>query len=473
MNRPPTPESVASDDLARTLAWLARTDAQAAPDFAETLLGHLQQVALARLAPRQRQKLLDLFYLRSESLLATLRQTLAGTRPPLPRPARQRIRLAQDLLETLAEAYLALDDSSDAPLYRACRCLARHIEISHLASAPATPGLWRRLHGLYATASQRGCADLRTDDGPSLHDCYLGTLLTAISQPASFNADDLALAIDYIATVAPRIMLSATAPAAAGIFWIDPASDAPAFALTRRTPGADSQPCYFATDEIARLAHRQAAASGDQRPPAALRKVLQRLEKLWGNPVKRKFPRRRRTYRIRLFSGLPHLWDLFNTQAADAGASEWMVTNESPEGYALMHIHGDTLGLGIGDIVAVQLTEDEAPDTNNQHIAIVRWALSENPEHFEIGLQLLATRIEAATAAIAGGVDKALFLPQMPPLRHADTLIVPAGRELAPAQEVIVVTEPGNVLVREFRIGEVIEQTGRIALVNLCRDATA
>ena len=73
------------------------------------------------------------------------------------------------------------------------------------------------------------------------------------------------------------------------------------------------------------------------------------------------------------------------TQAGEL--TSWMVTNESPDGYALMHVTGKTNRVTPGDIVALR-TENVA----DWQICIVRWALSENPEHLEIGLQVLATR---------------------------------------------------------------------------------
>ena len=38
--------------------------------------------------------------------------------------------------------------------------------------------------------------------------------------------------------------------------------------------------------------------------------VLRRLATLWGHPAKRKFPRRRQSYRADLCSGLDRLWQL-------------------------------------------------------------------------------------------------------------------------------------------------------------------
>ncbi|EKE16563.1 MAG: hypothetical protein ACD_10C00912G0001, partial [uncultured bacterium] len=64
-----------------------------------------------------------------------------------------------------------------------------------------------------------------------------------------------------------------------------------------------------------------------------------------------------------------------------------MVTNESPDGYALMHISGNTNGLHVGDIIALQALGEHVETPAAWHVCLIRWAISENPEHIELGLE--------------------------------------------------------------------------------------
>jgi hypothetical protein len=76
-----------------------------------------------------------------------------------------------------------------------------------------------------------------------------------------------------------------------------------------------------------------------------------------------------------------------------------MVTNESPDGYALMHMSGQTDDVRIGDIIALQAVDEQTGMSQAWHICIIRWAISENPEHIELGLQILAPSATAVELA--------------------------------------------------------------------------
>ena len=106
-----------------------------------------------------------------------------------------------------------------------------------------------------------------------------------------------------------------------------------------------------------------------------------------------------------------------------------MVTNESPDGYSLMHMSGPTSHLRVGDMVAVQPTGERAEQVPNWHVGIVRWAISENPEHIELGMQQLASHAIAAEVIrpleLEAGNLSALILPETPPLRELPALVAP------------------------------------------------
>jgi len=147
-----------------------------------------------------------------------------------------------------------------------------------------------------------------------------------------------------------------------------------------------------------------------------------------------------------------------------------MVTNESPDGYALMHLSGKTSRLGAGDIVALRTENSE-----DWQVCIVRWALSENPEHLELGLQILATRATPAIVAFPAHGDASerqpgLLLPQLLPLRPAETLIVRTGTTQDGLRRMVLMIEQGNLEVREVRATHLDEQTSSIEVVGIVPD---
>jgi hypothetical protein len=159
------------------------------------------------------------------------------------------------------------------------------------------------------------------------------------------------------------------------------------------------------------------------------------------------------------------LWQLFHDEHTEIGElTSWMVTNESPDGYALMHVSGKTTRLAAGDVVAIR-TES----ATSWQICIVRWALSENPEHLELGLQILATQATPALLASrvgsAEGQQSVLILPRLPPMRPTESLIAPSGTTSGGLSKMILLVERSNLEVREVLATHLDEQTASIEVI--------
>jgi len=472
------------------LEWLALAHGRTGAGDSEQLQRQLLLLRDAPIPTQQRVKLLDLFFTHVERVIRAELPELHEVTLPVSRRLRQRVRILQELLETVAQDYfntlseLFDPKSAAAPrppeetLRRIMRAIAWNVQISHLVASPPGLGLWLQLHSAFRTARRLGLATALGEHGEhSLQEIYAGVLLSAISQPASFRSRELEFISDYIEACAGLVQFEETPPTDAnGIFWIDLDKDFPAHALVRRIPAPDTPVLYFSCDLIAHSTNDRIAALDKKVLPASLglpafagttagRTVLKRLNALWGNPAKRKFPRRRQSYRALLCSGLEQLWlTIKSPEAAETGnLSEWMVTNESPDGYALMHMSGPTEQLRIGDVVAVQPIGERAEPTPVWHICLIRWALSENPEHIELGLQLLASRAIAARIARPQELDStafsALILPETPPLRKTQALIVPNGLLDENSGKLIVMVENENLEIREIRTTALDEQT--------------
>jgi hypothetical protein len=149
-----------------------------------------------------------------------------------------------------------------------------------------------------------------------------------------------------------------------------------------------------------------------------------------------------------------------------------MVTNESPDGYSLMHMSGETTHLRVGDIAAVRPKGEHAAEPGqNWHVGIVRWAVSENPEHIELGMQQLASGAIAAQiirpVELEAGRLSALILPEMPPLRTGQALVAPTGQLKEKENRLIVLVEQDNVEIREVRPTALTEQTSSIEVFSV------
>ena len=199
--------------------------------------------------------------------------------------------------------------------------------------------------------------------------------------------------------------------------------------------------------------------------------VLQRLAERWSEHGKRRFHRRRQNYRAVLGAGIEGLWQLCrNGDKANVELSSWMITNESPDGYALMHVSGKIGTLAVGNIAAVRTGSER-----NWQVCMVRWAVSENPEHLELGLQILAPKaIPAILAQPSEGEGtehlRVLVLPEIPMLRASQLLVVASGSLAQANEKLLLVIEDDHLAVHEVKSTGIGEQTGSVDILSIESD---
>lgn len=496
MPEEPIPSSPASQNLSAILDWLALAHGRQGIDDAEQLLAHLLNLREVPTPTAQRLRILDLIMREVERIVFAKVPKLLEVSLPVTRRVRLQVAVIHDLLEALAQEYFntlselfdpQLAAAKHAPhttLINIMRCLGWHIRISHLVAAPHALGLWQKMHAAYRSARRLGVHETTSTRSPqSVEQLYAAALLAAIAQPASFCAQELEFIVSFIETsINPGNILDTAPQEGRGVFWIDLDRDFPAHALIRRLPPGNMPVLYFTCDPAAHRTGEVLAALEKGTPASSLglpdfanthagRGVLRRLTQLWGKPGKRKFPRRRQSYRVNLCFGLEQLWTLIREPNKSYEISEWMVTNESPDGYSLMHMSGQTENAKVGDIVAVQALGERAELEPLWHVCIVRWALSENPEHVELGLQQLASNVIAAELARPMDMESkhisALILPEMLPLRPHAGIVVKTGLLPLDARRLVLMIEKDNLEIREVHPTELAEQTASIEVFNI------
>lgn len=492
---PPTPET----SIKNLLEWLALAHGRPGSEDANQLHQQLLQLRQVSIPKAQRIKLLDILHDQAERVVIVELRTLHEISLPASRKLRQRVKrvldllsiLTQDYFNTLAELFDPKNQntlhSPHLSLRRAVEAITWQIRINHLLASPPGIGLWQQLHAAFRTARRLGLESAPgSGEEPSIQRIYTNILLAAIAQPASFSSAELEFINDYIELIRCSIELEQTPPLDnTGVFWIDLSKDFPAHALIRRMPAAHIDILYFSCDAIAKTVaqHQSQLEKGISAAILGLpafadtcagKAVLRRLISLWGHPSKRKFPRRRQSYRAHLCVGLGKLWQLIKSPASKINLSEWMITNESPDGYALMHISGQTEDLRVGDIVALQPTDKHAAAASAWHVCIIRWAISENPEHVELGLELLAPGAIAAEIAhpieLVSGSVAALILPEAPPLRLTESLVLPTGTLKENTRQIIVLVEKDNLEIRQIHATHLDEQTSTVEIFSVQRD---
>ncbi|WP_371323037.1 hypothetical protein VX159_11535 [Dechloromonas sp. ZY10] len=484
MNTPPEYHDPAGQAAAEILAWLSSTrPASAEPG---ELLRLLQLLDSAPLPSEPRQRFLDLIYSQALRLATNLTGSLGTQTLPLPRPLRQRTRQTASLLALLAETYARSPAFPATPaatrphhLWQALQASLWQLRTDQQSAAPSEPGTWLRIHALYQRAHEQG---IHQHPGPrhtaSIEALYLQLVLAAIAQPTSFSPDEIGFIGEYLAQSLPLPELSQRPGQPPTTFWIDPNKDLPAQALVRRNPPPETAILYLDCQALAaRIGEHcqrlQQGATSERLglpplpPGLPLPATLRRLQQLWGEPARRRFPRRRQSYRASLLSGLDTLNKFARDGSCAQPGSQWMVINESPDGYALMHLSGDSSNIRVGDVVAIQPQRDSTTDRANWQTSLIRWVVSENPEHLEIGLQVLAPQMQAAEIAGLAERIPALFLPEKPPLRPQAGLIVAAGSLPGQPERLLLLVEQGNLCVREVRPTRLEEQTASVEIFSV------
>ena len=433
--------------------WLASLPNEDPVKAGRLMLDQLVPLNRSRVRITLRQDVTEGVLGYAEHLLPRLDAALASGTLPLSAQGRNAAGIAEELLTELAYSYkLLLVEQSRRlfgfassgrallPVLRAIQMLAQRLKLGYRMYATNPKAVWHELHELYQFALRRGLANRSlVDGGETPMSVYRGALLLAFAEPLKLMQGDL----DRVAAWLDRFGNQATLGPAGqhksgqGLFLIKAQRDVPGYALSKRHhPVPQSHDLVLNTlplaehllDQLARLSAGETAASLSLPAEAddpAFRDLMGRLVKHWGAVPNRRFTRLRTHARVEVCVGIRGIWEFLNSRgAAKAGNGEWMVTNESPRGFALMHVKGPIESIRVGEVVGLRTRE-----SHTCHICVVRWVLSDNPEHLELGLEELAPTARPVSIRKTRGApqeaERVLLLPEVPSLNQAPAILAP------------------------------------------------
>ena len=478
------------------LAWLAAPIPSDPMQDLAPLGRHLAALDRAQLDSPRYHRILDIFYDRTHRLSQQVKSRLREASQPLGRELRA---MASSLIEThgrVAAGYeRVLKDAGERlahnkrrnPAFiagRALRCLGEQLETSGMVAASTPPDLWLRAHALAREAREHYEPTSTVVPGVSLDaiNLYKAMLALAAAQPEGFSPSEIALAGEYLAQFSAAAELRTEAPPEDdnAWYWVDTERDMAPVPHGRRIPPRHGELIYCSFQRLARMLGEQVSAleagmpAGNLRLPEraaehAGRCALKRLQAHWSAPPHRQHARRHINYRAQVCIGLNELWQLLEHGEAPQGvqtgaphATEWMVLNESAAGFAVMHVAGAVEGLAQGSAVALR----EAPG-KPWSICIVRWMKSENPEHIELGLELVAPAARSVQLLFRNGdtgqsPTPGLLLPALPALRDHPALLAPSGSYSA--RRFFIVSGDERTSVTQGRLLSLDLQTGAVEL---------
>lgn len=487
--------------LQDALAWLGAPPADDPLRDLAPLRTHLGGIASVAIPPLQYFKILELFQTRANLTGSTVKPLLLDATLPVAKRLRTVAHGLMDVHEALAAGYSrVIHETTREKLHSLKRTpvqlcalglanLAQQFEVAQLISAPAPADFWEcvlRFHGLIRADTP---SPAEADEADEAMRRMKALLALAAAQPEGFSPRETAFLAEYLRSQAMAVEIGPAADGrVADDYWLDATQGFPPTATSRRTPPGNAA-LHFSCAALSRLAGMQLAhIEQGERPEsfglpheillADYRSVLARAAERWASPPKRQTHRRRHGYRVEVCTHLGSLWQQLRSgddaaeTAVELATSDWMVLNESPSGYAIMHVAGELGGLVSGSAIGLRPAPGEP-----WNICVVRWARSENPEHIELGLELVSPLAEAVRIARhdTNGEQPpipALLLPPLPALHRGEALLTARGY-FAPGAFTLVQESPDRVKVTACAAGQLSMHTACIEIFEFERNLSA
>lgn len=479
-----------SDRSAPVLDWLATDLSSDAELELAALVRHVDALSRPDVGRAEFHRCLDLLHTRSRAISRQFRANLATSNLPLSvglhRSASRLVgalgKIAGGYEEALNEVrhrlVRNLQRTPDTISGKGLAMLGEQLTVVHLAGNSAPYEFWLRAHALFVGGQAEAPPDSPLGDVPesTLHH-YKYLLAFATAQPEGLSGREIAWLAEFltVAATAATVRNEAPGPAELGWFWIDPDQDTAPISISRRNPPPVEGLIYFSADELARGATAliEQLDSDDPPPPglpihlnrAEAATLLRRVREYWATPPKREHVRRRNQYAVFVCCGLDVIWRMLRETGVTRQAryaTEWMVVNESPTGYAVMQVTGTATNLNAGMAVALRRGDDD-PWT----LCVVRWIRTETPEQVELGLQIIANAAKPVTVGFrssekAQPMKPALVLPAVPALGRQQAILAPAGSYTA--RRFMLVSDINRLYIAQGRLLSLDMQTSTIEL---------
>jgi len=446
-------------ELQKTLDWLAEPQQDDPLLDLLPLRNHIAAIGSLGLPVLHRLKIDELLQHRAERIGKALIPMLLDIKLPLPvhlgTVAQGLIGLRAELGETWLTIAGDADPQELARIHRsrAQVCLHGTINLSQqfivtlLIAIPTPMSFWRKAQALYHRAHESVDPTATVPAEMSAIDTRFKAMLAlTAAQPEGLAPREIAFLADYLETHAAVTRIDMICPEAAGDwFWLDANIDQPPVPLSRLSP-AGGLCLYFRFGELADLAARHLDQLNEGTPPSALglplqaagadyRNALERARQCWAAPRKRSFNRRPQALRVEVCTQLSTLWAALEADSqqeptssnCELTYSDWTLINESPSGYAIIHVLGEVTGIVPGCAVGLRTGTGAA-----WQICLVRWARSKSNNHVELGLEVLAPsakpiRIQALTSRNPEPPIPALLLPALPGLNRGEAILTVRG----------------------------------------------
>jgi hypothetical protein len=503
--------------------WLATLPLTNLSDSSRSVLDALSALNRSKVPEDTRLKLLELYRTTIVSLASALEAQFSGQPLPLPEKSRIIASQARQLQTELAYGYkiilldlanrkLSFGSNKQLPLIveRAIGSLSRMLVVCYQTYAPTPAGVWAEMHVLFTYAVEQGIQDEPVADQgrqSSVNLAYKQALLLALLDPYRLMQGEVNKVLEYLNLLGGHAHLQPLMQTSnpSGFFLVRLDSDKPPRALAHDTTVTDARTdILLNTIELARLLHQQISQLETGVDPKALQlpfaakdfgypNLLRRMLKHWGIAPKRLFNRVQHDAKMEICAGIRSIHhflsgDLSGGVVGSAGETSehetteitlelanspldkashqtyvsrnWLIINESAGGLALAKDPKTDVQVRVGEIIGLR-----PEDSEGWNIGVVRWVSSENPNHLQLGAQMIAptaTPVMLRPLITSSGTpfQPALLLPEIPALKQPATLVCLRGGFI-PQREFLL---DQNGIPQNVRASKLLEQTATFDL---------
>lgn len=405
-----------------------------------------------------RFKLLDEARSHAERSLPELENHVMSAVLPLSMAATSAALHADNLLKALAAAYAGISramrdehgGSGVNPLFyrgiqRAITLVSRRQLLAYRAYATPSTRSWKMLHELYQMACSPSARPIDGETAPIEHE-YLGALILAYLEPGklphteleTIHASTRKLAAYAVLSDSTAQIMSTDSDACFLVLPNDGTPGIPLVKVNSATPVTGGL-VIDCSQVLAAIDRNLARVPGKTVQPdlGASPTLLQSLRVALGGKSARRFSRTKFRPRADLTIGLDaviHFLDgnVFTRRSLDGASgqanrgmvtSEWSLVDESPDGFRIRFIRGETTKVTAGELVALQPRE-----SSKTHICLVR-RISSAATRLELGLQLLSPQVSVVNLHCDGSfLTRAIFLHHLPAYGKFAGLITEPGK---------------------------------------------
>lgn len=460
-------------------AWLERLPLARSLDVGAEVLNRLEVVNRSKVAPGDRQGLMEAFQPVIDTLLEDYEATVVSAPTPTAPTVSETLRLHRALSAELSMAYRILINEAATKMLafglrrqlagfvrEAITAAARVLRSSWLGYHAEPENAWLDLHRMFAIAARTGSADTPGPNGATPRETYLDCLLVALADPYHMSPADHRRLPDLLKRHRTAAKLLSQYPDDITLchFFVAPERDARPMPLGIADQRASVINILDTTTLVGRLrAHHRAIVDGEvlssiaSYEREAQASLLDYLATAWGGNEGRLEARGDDGTTAVAHVGVEEIVTALGPHPA-ATSAEWEIANQSLGGLQLRH-RGTRMPrrLAVGEAISVHTGERSFTP-----IGLIRWLRRSRDGIWSCGVQILGPSATAASLLSTTPTGEPTQAPGL--LLERDSLLAPPTLlalrgTYAEAREFAVCQRDTTLRVRA---GPLLEQNGLI-----------